>query len=166
MDCGSPAKMAWDIKRWTIGYRMPGTTRPGGSKALRPLPWKLAGCLLIGLAFSGSARAAAEMGPSSSASIRISVSVAPRYALRLATAASPVRLQHVEPSQFCLETNAIALHLPVMLIWLPGHAVSPSGPTARDNTVEVLPCGSHPGMVQAVSQPDQLTSGMLIVRPE
>ena len=158
--------MAWNIKRWAIGYGMLGTFRLGGPKAFHAPAWKSAAWVLIGLAFSRSAHAAPEMGPSSSASIRISMSVAPRYALRPATGTLNVRLKHADPSQFCLETNVTTPHLPVMLIWLPEHEVSASGLIAKENTVEVPPCGAHRGMFQAVSRRNQVASGMLIVRPE
>lgn len=157
--------MTWDIKRWSFGCRMPGTTRLGGPKAWQPPAWKSVGWFLLSLVFSGSAHAAPEMGPSSSASIRISVSAAARYALRLAAGTSHLRLNHGDPSQFCLETNAIIPQLPVMLISKPEHA-SASGLTAQDKPVEVPPCGTRGAMVPAIGTRDQVASGMLIVRPE
>lgn len=158
--------MTWNAKRWAISYAMLGTIRLGGPKALQAPAWKSAGWLLIGLAFSGSAHAAPEMGPSSSASIRITVSVASRYGLRPTAGTLNVRLKHADPSQFCLETNVTTPHLPIMLIWLPEHEVSASGMIAKENTVEVPPCGAHRAMFQAVGRRDHVASGMLIVRPE
>lgn len=158
--------MTWNAKRWAISYALLGTIRLVRPKALQEPIWKSAGWLLIGLAFSGSAHAAPEMGPSSSASIRITLSVASRYALRPTVGTLNVRLKHADPGQFCLETNATTLHLPVMLIWLPEHEVSGTGLTAKENMTEVLPCGAHRAEIKAVGPRDHVASGMLIVRSE
>ena len=125
-----------------------------------------AGWLLVGLAFSGSTHAAPEMGPTSSATIRISVSVASRYALRGAVGSSQIGLTSADPGRFCLKTNTLALQLPVMLIWPSGHGSSTSGRAAKEIAIEVPPCGALGEMTPAVGRGDQPASGMLIVRPE
>jgi hypothetical protein len=161
--------MTRDIKRWAHGYGELEIAR-SGCPEVAPAPGrKSAGWLLIVLAFSGSAHAAPDAGPTSAASIKISVSVAPRYTLRAAAAAagsSQVGLERAEPGRFCLKTNALALQLPVMLVWQSGHEGSASGPAAKEKAVEVPPCDAPGEMTLEVGRVDQLASGMLIVRPE
>lgn len=153
------------LKCWAHGYDKQGVARPRCSDAL-PAPASMtAGWLLIGLAFSSSAHAAVGIGPSSSASIRISVSVAPQYSLRTTARSTRVGVKRGGPDRFCLETNGLALQLPVMLIWKPDEG-SAGVQAAMGKTVEVPPCGAPVAIAPAVEGADQRVSGMLIVRPE
>ena len=124
------------------------------------------GRLLIALTFSGSAQALPEMGPTSSARIKISVSVASQYSLQAKGGSSRVGLTRTEPGAFCLKTNSARPQLPVMLTWHSARDGTANDRATNEMAVEIQPCGADPEMTSADARGNQPISGIIMVRPE
>ena len=132
-------------------------------KRSRDIAAKLAATalLLSVLPCPAKARPALEDGgPTASASIDISVSVAPRFQL----AAAPRTSGSIGSSQahgFCLASNAGETPLPIMLIW------PSSGQAEPEKAIQLARCRPTPNRVDL---PNHLAGAsgehVLIVRPE
>jgi len=118
------------------------------------------------LLISEPAAARTQMGSSSSTSIGISLSVAPRFGLR--TSATPIGVKTTptaQPDSYCMAANGPLTFLPVMLV----RESAQSRPVrAGEERVEQLsPCKGIGGPLESAdSGDDAWMSGLLIVRPE
>lgn len=118
--------------------------------------------LVLLLAFADPAMARSQIGPTSSASVSISVSVAPK--IGLGTLAPPVDAT-VGPSSFCLTTNGRPMALPIMLVW------TPEQPTlareGQERVEQLRTCNVGGGPVQGADRRgESLAPRLFIVRPE
>lgn len=113
-----------------------------------------ASLLFFGLALAGPAAADPGIGPTSSASVGISVSVAPRYGLA-SGGSSTQSHQAATPGSYCIATNLSLAGLPVFVVR--------SGPDQRE-AVERL-AGCEPGN-SAVLRDAAQGLELLMVRPE
>lgn len=122
--------------------------------------------LTLTLTLVAPAAAAAERpqrGPTSSASVKISLSVAPRYGLKRTSAAVGRQLAGAAgPGTLCISTNGPQTLLPVMLV---RSATGDDGsPQSGDETDRLAWCGLDGGALE--NAPDRINGGSLIIRPE
>lgn len=108
------------------------------------------------------------MGPTASASIGISLSVAKRYSLSVRAIASERQgLKQQVRGQYCLASNMREMHLPVMLVRVsPNHEEENIYGVATD-AIQILPCSASG---EAPNAPDKLDESAVmrevIVIPE
>jgi len=127
--------------------------------------WRLAWPVLYLVAFAEPVQASADAGASSSASMRISVSVAPRNWLGAAGDSAPSNdLKQAGSGSYCIETNGQAMPLPVMLVWPVARDASTSLASSEENAAELPPCGA-PQATAAVPG-ERPFSAVVLVRPE
>lgn len=119
-----------------------------------------AGGLLL-LALTGPAVARSEAGPTSSASIEISVSVASRYRIE-PIGTGTLRPGNPAAGPFCMATNGQAPPLPIRLV----RAVD--GPNAGERELGLLPgCDGGDRTSQAEAKGIAgMAAGLFLVRPE
>ena len=111
-------------------------------------------CLLL---LAGPSLARPEAGPTSQASIDISVSVAPEYRLE---ASEPTALGWDWATSFCLATNGSPSILPVKI-------VRPHSGSDRESAEELGWCRSGGRLSGAGIEPDKARGlGLLMIRPE
>lgn len=126
-----------------------------------------AACLVSIMACPVAAKAPPEPGPTASASIRISVSVARRYGLATDGGSRIQGPEQPGGSPFCLASSGGEMLTPVLLITpSPGRA-DDNRPTAADKASRLLPCGSTSRTLLAADAPDGSgTVRTVIVSPE
>lgn len=156
--------MKADDEHWTRGggktAELGPRRRRNGPGARRSVAWYLASLAIC----SAPALAKADAGTSSSASIRISVSVAAHHQLRAAMEPSTDGLKRAGPGLYCIETNGQAMPLPVMLVWPVARDASTSQGSGEEQAAEVPACGAPHG--KAIVRGETLASPAVIVRPE
>lgn len=124
--------------------------------------------LILLLVMATPVHARPQIGPTSSASVEISLSVAPNYALR--TEEPAIRIPESGASGsgiFCIATNGQPMPLPIMLVRpLAGQAEADG--TATEWTIELPWCGAGGAAVPAPADQgnDAMAPGAFIIRPE
>ena len=115
---------------------------------------------LVAMALAGPAFARPELGPDSSASVAISLSVAPKYGLRIG--GLPARTDEMTaPGRLCMATNAQPETLPVLLV--------ETGPGSSGQAGEqLLWCALDGSAAVRVAKrgAGATTARLLIIRPE
>ena len=102
-----------------------------------------AACLVSIASCPVAAKAPEETGPTTSASIGISVSVARRYGLSVNGAASEQQgLKQPVRGKYCIASNENEMRLPVMLILVSGRERNEDTSPAPKQTVQLVPCES------------------------
>lgn len=125
-----------------------------------------AGAILMLLALPDQVAARPQIGPTSSASIKISVSVAPRFGLGAgAPAIHDMESATAGAGRFCLAVNGRPTDLPVMLVWPSTGQTSPVH-MGKERVEQLIPCNSARAPEAADRQVDTSASGLLIIRPE
>jgi len=119
----------------------------------------IAAASLLFLALAEPAAANPRIGPTSSASVEISVSVAPSF--KLASSASA--RQELKTATYCIATNGEQMALPVLLVQAnSGEALDPSAGTANP-----LPwCNANGRPHDQAYAEDRMRRGLLLIRPE
>lgn len=139
-----------------------------GKRSRAPNRWGIGArqiglCLLI-VGLAGPAPARPEIGPTSSVSLKISLSVAPRYGLG---AGKPqLKASTLAPgavASSCLATNGGPITLPVMLVWSSETSVDMLG--GEEVEVPLAPCKADDGLFEGRFDAPAQTRP-LIVRPE
>lgn len=116
------------------------------------------------LAFAEPAWALPQIGPTSSISIGISLSVAPKYGLNAKQAA--IGAMESGAAGFCMTTNAQPLGLPVHLIRQQAHAPAP-GQMAKETAAQLDWCAVGVRTTESIDRGDRgEEAALLIVRPE
>ena len=114
--------------------------------------------LCLAASWPGAAHGAARMGASSSSTVEIRLSVAPRMQL------SAVRVSSSNDRGYCIKSNAGAPGLPVYLVWSDIEPSTP-GPAARPEApVELSWCHGERGAAGATR--DDGTPMQALIRPE
>lgn len=130
----------------------------GNGRAGLRVPAQLAGVAFVALLLTGPAPARAEIGPTSSASVDIHVSVAPKFGLRVNTRQAK---DTAASGRYCIETNGKPVALPILLIQ--------SGAGQSADTGQLLPwCGSESSVAGGNSEPSAggRAPRLFIIRPE
>lgn len=127
-----------------------------------------AACLVSVFPVPGAAQALSESGPTASASINITVSVAKRYSLAASGGASkPQGLKQAEFGQFCISTNGGETLLPVMLMWPTPDQANDSELPQSERAMQLPPCGTSGHALIAADAPGQARGiRAVIIRPE
>lgn len=100
-------------------------------------------CLASIAACPVASKAPGETGPTASASIGISVSVARRYGLSVSgTAFEPQGLKQPVRGKYCIASNESEMRLPVMLILVSGREQNENARPADRQAVQLVPCES------------------------
>jgi len=123
-------------------------------------PGVAAASLLLLFAVAQPAAAHPPIGPTSSASVEISVSVAPSFKLASNASAS----QEPKAAPYCIATNGEQMALPILL-------VPASNSEARDssggNANPLGWCGRDDGLqVSQARTGDGMPAGLVLIRPE
>lgn len=118
-----------------------------------------AGAAFLALALATPTVARGEIGPTSSAKLSISVSVAPKYGLRT-TGVRAQAYSMARPERFCVATNGSRTALPILLV---------RSRLSRESVEELRWCAPN-SPVAAVQGDERGTDGaastLLIIRPE
>ena len=120
--------------------------------------------ILAAIAVSASPLAAAGPEPVSSQTITLSVSVAPRYAVRAETPTASDAMRNGSRVRYCIETNSAVLSARLLL--LSDLAIPlPSNATA---IAMLEKCSSRGPQVLDLRRPEAMPGGnrLMIVRPE
>src|SRR5688572_27152010 len=146
------------------------TLRGRSNGPLRQFPGRLpAGSMLLMVcALSAPAIASPDIGPTSSANVGISLSVAPNF--RLGAAAPAMRANgagEAGPGRLCIASNSKPTLLPVMLLRLPMDGLSVSQ-AARERTDQLHRCDGAGAGLPEVPQRSDIGEAptLLIVSPE
>lgn len=118
--------------------------------------------LALLLVFAHPAMARSQIGPTSSGSVSISVSVAPK--IGLGTIVPPVDAT-AGPGSFCLTTNGRPMALPVMLVWTPEQPTIAHGAQERAEQLRLCNVGGE-ALEDAVRRRESLAPRLFIIRPE
>lgn len=124
-----------------------------------------AACLVSSLASPIAAKAPVETGPTASASIGISVSVAHRYGLAVGEHGSD--LNQPGRGRYCLASNGKEIGLPVMLISVPEGQRNEHRLPSVEQAVQLAPCEStRRPLESAVSFDGPAGIREVIIRPD
>jgi hypothetical protein len=129
-----------------------------GRAAVRAAAWPAAASTaFLALLLTGPAPARAEIGPTSSASVGIQISVAPKFGL----ASRPQAMASGFSGRYCIDTNGERMALPILLIQ--------SSPGQSREASEPLPWCRPEGSAavgNAERDAGDRVSSLLIIRPE
>jgi hypothetical protein len=118
---------------------------------------KAIGVAIAMAALSGTAIANPHIGPTSSASMGISLSVASRFELKANPTETALGFKSSGPTSFCMATNGSPTLLPITLVWIEDRQVAPQ-PAERLSW-----CAWKDGPPQA-GRGDR--TGAILIRPE
>jgi hypothetical protein len=129
-----------------------------GSSPCAPGAWQAAAASLLLVAMAVPAAANPRIGPTSSASVEISVSVAPSFKL---ASREPLLGDSKKPANYCIATNGEPMALPVLLIQMDDG----SGRDQAANPLSWCEAGKDLSQNQAHAH-DRERNGPLFIRPE
>lgn len=123
---------------------------------------------------ANAANASLGTGPTSSGTVEISISVAPRYKLLVEEASGAGAIQEGQSGRLCLTTNSSALSLPVMLVRPSTRRPDPSKAEPRHDrpadgwATKIRSCG--PGQDHSapldLDAMERSASPLVLVRPD
>jgi hypothetical protein len=148
------------ISHFTGGFTFPGKYRSPASA----LELGTAAAMLMVFAVAGPAAAVQQIGPTSSAIVGISLSVAPKYGLR--DNAVGIDALESEAANFCIATNGRPTGLPIHLAWQTVD-VSAAGRNVAEAVAQLDWCAAGGRSIQSIDRGDHgEEAALLIVRPE
>lgn len=135
---------------------------------LRKAPARAVLALLAAIA-APAGPSAADPGPVSSETVTISVSVAPRYALRAIPLTAEETARSGRSGRYCIATNSRPLTARLSLLTVPDETLPvETGPAGSPNARELPQCSARNTQASAPSPSAGVPAGtrLMIVRPE